>query len=299
MSASLLCLLDSSVYVFRAYYSLPSSITDPAGRPVNAVRGFATTVLQLLEREQPSHFLAAFDESLDSSFRNETYPAYKSSREPAPAELLHQFAACREFVEACGLVSAAGPRFEADDYIATAWQRFAKSDDQLRGLVVTNDKDLCQLVEPRLTWFDLAKDVRIDGGGVVDKLGVRPEQVPDFLGLAGDSVDDIPGVPGVGAKTACALLAAFDSLEALYANLEGVAGLSFRGAKSLAPKLELHREVAQLSKQLATVSFEAPLAAKSLGELAVGTADTLALEVWAKQTGLVGLAERASARASR
>lgn len=292
MSAPLLCLLDSSVYVFRAYYSLPSSITDLTGRPVNAVRGFATTVLQLLEGERPTHFLAAFDESLDSSFRNETYPAYKSSREPAPPELLHQFAACREFVEACGLVSAADERFEADDYIATAWRRFADAEPKLRGLVVTNDKDLCQLVEARLDWFDLAKDARLDGEGVVGKLGVRPEQVPDFLGLAGDSVDDIPGVPGVGAKTACALLAEFEGLEALYANLDRVADLGIRGAKTLGAKLDTHRESALLSKELATVSFKAPLKARKLDSLAVGRPKPKALEAWAEHTGLDRLAER-------
>jgi 5'-3' exonuclease len=296
MSAPLLCLLDSSVYVFRAYYSLPSSITDPSGRPVNAVRGFATTVLQLLEGERPSHFLAAFDESLDSSFRNETYPAYKSSREPAPPELLHQFAACREFVEACGLVSAADERFEADDYIATAWRRFGDAEPGLRGLVVTNDKDLCQLVEERLSWYDLAKDARLDGAGVVDKLGVRPEQVPDFLGLAGDSVDDIPGVPGVGAKTACALLSEFADLESLYADLGSVAELKIRGAKTLGAKLQTHRESALLSKELATVSFKAPLKARKLGFLAVGDPNPEALEAWGAHTGLERLAERALAR---
>jgi DNA polymerase-1 len=299
MSAPLLCLLDSSVYVFRAFYSLPSSIVDPSGRPVNAVRGFATTVLQLLESECPSHFLAAFDESLDSSFRNESYPAYKSSREPAPPELLHQFAACREFIEACGLVSVADERFEADDFIATAWARFGTSREGLRGLIVTNDKDLCQLVGARLEWYDLAKDRRLDDAGVVEKLGVRPAQVPDFLGLAGDSVDDIPGVPGVGPKTACALLSEFQDLESLYRDLDRVAELGFRGAKSLGAKLELHRERALLSKQLATVSCEAPLGAGELGTLAVGPPRPEALAAWAEHTGLDRLAERALARSGR
>lgn len=258
-------LIDALPYVFRAYFSLPSSIRDASGAPANAVRGFADFLLRYLSEEDPTHAAVCFDDSLTTSFRNDLYPPYKSSRELPPPELEAQLNACQALARALGLAVLSDDRYEADDLIATLCDRARR-----RGhgaVVVTNDKDLGQLVDERVVLYDFAKGERHDEAGVARKLGVRPAQVPDFLGLAGDAVDDIPGVRGVGAKTAAALLEAFDDLEALYADLEGVASLPIRGAGTLGAKLEAGREDAFLSRELATVARDAPAEA-TLRELA-------------------------------
>lgn len=251
-------LIDASPYLFRAYFSLPA-FTDPKNTPVQVVRGFASMLLRFFTEEHPSHVGIAFDESLNSSFRNELYPQYKSSRELPPPELEAQLARCQEMARALGTATFVDSRYEADDLIATLCARLADAGHSV--VVVTADKDLAQLVTETVTWYDFAKGVRYGPGDVVTKYGVRPERIPDFLGLAGDSVDDIPGVKGVGAKTAAALLQAFDGIEAIYADLDRVAELPIRGAKSVARKLTEGREMAFLSRTLATVARDAPAAA--------------------------------------
>lgn len=255
-SARTVHLIDALPYVFRAYYSLPSSMKDPQGRPNNAVRGFGDFLVRYLGDESPTHVGVCFDRSLTTSFRNELYPAYKSGRELPPPELEAQLTNCRALAEALGLACYDDERYEADDLIATLARPLWKKGHAC--VVVTNDKDLCQLVGPQVRVYDFAKGERYDEAGVVEKMGVRAEQVPDYLGLAGDSVDDIPGVKGVGAKTASALLGAFDHLEDLYADLERVSELPIRGAKTLGAKLEAERERAFLSRELATVAYDAP-----------------------------------------
>lgn len=249
-------LVDASPYVFRAYFSLPSSIRDAAGRPANAVRGFGDFLLRLIESEQPTHLAVAFDGSLTSSFRNELYPAYKAQRELPPAELEAQLDACQELAGALGMHCAIDARYEADDLIAT-WTAALERKGH-RAVVVSSDKDLAQLVSDSVTLFDFARDERYGPLEVKARFGVRPAQIRELLGLAGDAVDNIPGVKGVGQKTAAALLEAFDDLDALYANLDAVAALTIRGARTLAAKLEAGRELAFLSRELATVSVQAP-----------------------------------------
>ncbi len=254
-------LVDASPYIFRAFYSLPTSILSTSGQPVNAVRGFADVLASLLGAQGTTHVLVAFDGSLTTSFRNDVFPAYKSSREEPDAELVAQLDGCRALTEAFGAATAIDDRYEADDILATARARF---DADFRTFeVVTADKDMAQLVDDRTVFHDFAKGTRLDEQGVLERYGVRPRQIRDYLGLAGDSVDDIPGVRGVGPKTAAALLAEFDDLEALYADLPRVATLTLRGAKTLGAKLEAHRDLAFLSRDLATCSVEAPLAASA------------------------------------
>ncbi len=250
-------LIDASIYIFRAWFSVPDSMRGEGGMPVNAVYGFCRFLTEFVERSQAQHVAVAFDESLTQSFRNEIYPQYKMNRELPPQELSDQFKLCRRVAEAAGLYCVAHDRFEADDLIATA----AKSmrDNGFRIGIVSGDKDLAQVLRGHDFWWDFARDRQLGAAQVVDKFGVPPEAIQDFLGLCGDAVDNIPGVPGVGPKTATALLQQFGSMEAVYQNLDHIKHLKFRGAKSMAAKLREHQEQAQLSKELATVSYKAPI----------------------------------------
>lgn len=252
-------LVDALPYVFRAYFSLPTSMKCPAGNPIGAVKGYADTLWRLLEHDRPTHLAVAFDESLNSSFRNEFYAPYKAQRELPPADLERQLHNCQRVSRALGCATFVDKRYEADDIIATLARRMLDAGHNV--VVVTADKDMCQLVTDRVSIYDLGKDVRLGPAEVVTKMGVRAEQVPDFLGLAGDAVDNIPGIKGVGPKTATALLAHFPNLEAMYERLSEVASLPIRGAKALAPKLEAGKEMAFLSRRLATVAYDAPVKA--------------------------------------
>jgi 5'-3' exonuclease len=252
-------LVDASPYIFRAYFSLPESLTAPDGRPVNAVYGFKEFLLRLVATEEPTHLGIAFDESLTTSFRNEIYPAYKAQRELPPAELEAQLKDCQEVAAALGAAVYVSQRYEADDLIATLVHRLAAGGHG--AVVVTSDKDLAQLVSERVTLLDYARETRYGPAEVEEKFGVRPDQIADFLALAGDSVDNIPGVKGVGKKTAVALLRAFGDLDALYARLAEVADLPLRGAASVRRKLEEQREAAFLSRRLTVVAVDAPVEA--------------------------------------
>lgn len=252
-------LIDACPYVFRAWFSLPSSLTDPEGRPVNAVHGFASFLIRLIGEEKPTHLAVTFDESLTTSFRNEFYPPYKAQRELPPAELERQLDDCQELARAFGARVFSDERYEADDLIGTLCAQLLG--EGCGAVVVTNDKDLGQLVGDRVELYDFARGERYGADGVVERFGVRPEQIADYLGLAGDAVDNIPGVKGVGAKSAAGLLREFADLEAIYADLEQVASLSLRGAKSIARKLEADREMAFLSRKLATIAADAPVRA--------------------------------------
>lgn len=287
-------LVDASVYIFRAYFSIPKSLKSPAGVQINAVRGFAGFLLDLLEREDASHALLAFDRSLTTSFRNEIYPPYKAQRDLPPEALEAQIGTCERLGRALGIETRDHERYEADDLIASLGASLLAGDppvDQV--VIVSSDKDLAQLVDARTQLLDFARDQRFDADAVLAKLGVRPEQVPDYLGLAGDSVDNIPGVPGVGAKTAAGLLDHFDHLEDLWDRLDEVATLPIRGAKSLAAKLVKHRESAELSKRLATVVLDHDLGL-DLDALAIG-GPTDDFEPLMAELGFGRLADRARA----
>lgn len=251
-------LIDASLYVFRAWHSIPPDITDAHGEPVNAVHGFLRFVLDLLERQRPARIAVAFDISLESSFRNALYPAYKANREPAPPELKRQFAQCMALCRALGLCTLADSAFEADDLIGTALTRLRAQG--IAGTLVSADKDLSQLLGAADEQWDYARDQRWRSDGVHARYGVHAHQIADFLGLAGDASDNIPGVPGIGAKTAATLLAHFDNLDALLTRLAEVPFLRIRGARSAAERIDAHRAQALLSRDLATIRCDAPLA---------------------------------------
>ena len=251
-------LVDASIYVFRAWFSLPDSLSDADGWPSNAVHGFTRTLLDLLESERPQHIAVAFDEALESSFRNQLYPPYKANREPAPDELKRQFAHCKAVCSALGLSVLADGGFEADDLIGSAQQ--AGRAHGLRAIVISADKDLSQLLTgPGDEQFDIGRQ-RWDAHGVKARHGVHPEQIADYLALAGDASDNIPGVPGIGSRTAAALLSHFGSLDALLERRSEVAQLRLRGAARVARALDGHAEAARLYRELTTIACHAPLA---------------------------------------
>jgi 5'-3' exonuclease len=250
-------LVDASVYVFRAWHSMPNEFHDGDGWPTNAVHGFARFLLELLERTRAEYVTVAFDEALDSCFRNRLYPAYKANRDPAPEELRRQFAQCKALCAALGLSVLAHHDFEADDLIGSALH--AARAHGFRGVIVSADKDLSQLLGEHDEQWDFARGQRWGAAGVPARHGVRAEQIADYLALAGDAVDNIPGVPGVGAKTAVFLLAHFGTLDAVLARVEEVPYLSsLRGAARCAQQLRAHREQALLCRELATIALHAP-----------------------------------------
>jgi DNA polymerase I len=270
-----LYLVDASLYVFRAWHSMPDEFQDADGWPTNAVHGFARFVLELLERERPAHIGVAFDEALDSCFRNALYPQYKANRPPAPEALRRQFAHCKALCAALGLPVLAHGEYEADDLIGSALHRARP--EGFRGVIVSADKDLSQLLLAHDEQWDFARGVRWGVAGVKARHGVEAAQIADYLALCGDAIDNIPGVPGIGAKTAAVLLAHFGSLDALLARIDEVPYLRFRGAAQVALRLRQHRELALLCRQLTTISLSAPLEAHPV-PLARRDADGAALQ---------------------
>jgi DNA polymerase-1 len=250
-------LVDASPYIFRAHFSLPDSIKTPQGDPIAATHGFASFLLKLAADERPTHLAVAFDRNLNGSFRNDEYPAYKAQRQDPPPELVAQIDSCVEVAAALGAATFIDERYEADDLIATLLARLTPHGHG--GVVVSSDKDLAQLVSDRVSLLDFAQATRYTPATIQEKFGVRPDQITDLLALAGDPVDNIPGVKGIGRKTAAEILAAYNHLEDVYAHLEEIPSSKLRAAKSLTVKLREHRDLAFLSKRLATVATDAPV----------------------------------------
>jgi 5'-3' exonuclease len=245
------------MYVFRAWHSMPDEFQDADGQSVNAVHGFTRFILELIERQRPERLVFAFDMALESSFRNAIYPAYKANREPAPEQLKRQFHYCQQVCRALGYVVLADPHYEADDLIGSALRHLR--DLGHRGLILSADKDLAQLLGDGDVQWDYARNERWGVDGVKARYGVHAHQIADYLGLTGDAVDNIPGVPGIGAKTAASLLGHFGSLDALLERIAEVPFLRMRGSAQHADRLRQHRETALLSRRLATIACDAPL----------------------------------------
>ena len=250
-------LVDASYFVFRAFYSVGVEMTDVNDEPVNALYGFGRFLGDLLEEAKPAHIAVAFDESLSSSFRNEIFPAYKANREPAPPELKRQFARCRELCRLLGIAEFSSPTHEADDIIGTIATRFRERGHS--SVLVTRDKDLAQLIRDGDAYWDYAGERRYGYADIEGQFGVKPERMADFLALTGDTVDNIPGIPGVGPKTAAALLREFATLEEIYEGLEKVPKLAIRGAGKLPERLREHREAAFFARRLTTIACDMPL----------------------------------------
>jgi DNA polymerase-1 len=267
-------LIDASVYVFRAYYSMPPDMTDRDGFPAHATFGFARFLGDLIERAQPRYIAVAFDESLSTSFRNQIYPAYKANRDPPPEDLKLQFLRCQEFCRHAGVPYFSHADYEADDIVGTLMTRCRR--EGLPATLVTRDKDFAQLIRAGDTYWDYTDNARYLYHQIEERFGVAPERFADFLALMGDSVDNIKGVPGVGPKTAAALMKEFASLEELYDNLDQVAKIPVRGAGKLAARLAEHREAAFLSRRLTEIACNMPLEV-GRAELARRSPDVAAL----------------------
>ncbi len=248
-------LVDGSSYLFRAFHALPP-LTNSAGQQTGAVKGVISMLRKLVADYPDSHVAVVFD-AKGPTFRNEIYTEYKAHRPPMPDELREQIEPIHAIVKAMGLPLLSVPGVEADDVIGTLACQATKSGQQC--LISTGDKDMAQLVSPCVTLMDTMKNETLNVEGVEKKYGFPPERMVDYLALMGDKVDNIPGVPGVGQKTALVLIQGLGGLDDIYANLDKIAELEFRGAKTMAKKLEEHREQAYLSYELATIKLDVEL----------------------------------------
>ena len=248
-------LIDSSIYIFRAWFTLPDTLVNEAGEPVNAVYGFTDFVAALLDETQADLMSFAFDQSLTSSFRNTIYPPYKANREPAPEELKRQFSYCRRFIEALGLAHLSSDRYEADDLLGSAAQQARLLGHKVT--ILSADKDLAQLIEEHDIFWNYAKNERLSPQKIEQQFGVRPDQIADQLALAGDKVDNIPGVPGVGMTTAARLLNKFDSIDNLLNNIEAISSMKIRGARRIQDLIEEHQDSVRLCKRLTEIKCDA------------------------------------------
>ncbi len=272
MAEPLVHLFDSHVYIFRAWVTLPE-MAAPDGTHTGAAYGFANTLLRYLNDEKPEHAACCFDYAM-TSFRNEVFPAYKSSRgDEVPPDLAPQFDLAKDASWGLGLGAFEQSGFEADDVIGTLVDQLLEQGARVR--VITSDKDLAQLVteDGRVTLYDLQRETHMDADGVREKFGVDPAQIPDYLALVGDAVDDLPGVPGYGKKSAAIALGAFGSLEGIPDDPEAWAGVEIRGAKRLAANMAEHREQALKIRELATVVRAVPGIEASLEDVAWSGAD--------------------------
>ncbi|OSN08104.1 DNA polymerase I [Lonsdalea iberica] len=251
-----LILVDGSSYLYRAYHAFPP-LTNSAGEPTGAMYGVLNMLRSLLLQYHPSHVAVVFD-AKGKTFRDELFEHYKSHRPPMPEDLRAQIEPLHKMVRAMGLPLLAVTGVEADDVIGTLAQQAELNSTPV--LISTGDKDMAQLVTPNVTLINTMNNAILGPQEVCDKYGIPPELIIDFLALMGDASDNIPGVPGIGEKTAQALLQGLGGLDTLYANLDKIADLSFRGAKTMAAKLEQHKEVAYLSYQLATIKTDVELA---------------------------------------
>ncbi len=209
-----LCLIDGSGYIFRAFFAIKTPMTRPDGTPVGAVFGFCSMLWKLLQEQDCDHIAVIFDAGR-RSFRNDIYPAYKANRPEAPPELVPQFALVREATRAFNIPAIEVPGYEADDLIASYARRATETG--ARVTILSSDKDLMQLVRPGVAMFDPLKNKAIGEAEVREKFGVGPDRVVDVQSLAGDSTDNVPGVPGIGVKTAAELIGVYGDLDALLA----------------------------------------------------------------------------------
>ncbi|WP_158768177.1 DNA polymerase I [Paraglaciecola sp. L1A13] len=245
-------LVDGSSYLFRAFHGMPP-LTNSKGQDTGAVYGVINMLRSLIKQFKPTHMAVVFD-AKGKTFRDDIYSEYKANRPSMPEELRGQIEPLHNIIKAMGLPIIVESGVEADDVIGTLADQASKLG--IATLISTGDKDMAQLVNEHVTLINTMNNHVMDPQGVIDKFGVPPELVIDFLALKGDKVDNIPGVPGVGDKSAQGLLQGIGSIDEIYKNLEKIAGLEFRGAKKMADKMREYEEQARLSYTLATIKLD-------------------------------------------
>ena len=248
-------LIDGSSYLYRAFFACPP-LTNSKGEPTGAIFGVVNMIRSLMNQYDPTHIAVVFDAS-GGSFRNELYSEYKATREEMPENLRPQIEPIHTILKAMGLPLLCVDGVEADDVIGTLARQAEK--ENLEVLISTGDKDMAQLVSDKITLINTMNNTILDPEGVMKKFGVPPEKMIDYLALRGDTSDNIPGVPGIGEKTALNLLTHFESLNDIYSHLDEIQKLPIRGAKSLKSKLADHKKEADLCYLLATIKTDVPL----------------------------------------
>ncbi|MEZ5530645.1 MAG: DNA polymerase I [Porticoccaceae bacterium] len=281
-----LILVDGSSYLYRAFHALPP-LTTSSGQPTGAVKGVVSMVRRLLKDYPGSPVVVVFD-AKGKTFRDELFESYKSHRPPMPDDLKKQIEPIHQIIRAMGLPLLVVDGVEADDVIGTLALEAAAD---LRPVVIsTGDKDMAQLVGEKITLVNTMTETILDRQGVIEKFGVPPELIIDYLALIGDKSDNIPGVPGVGEKTALAILQNLGGLDAIYGDLERVRELEFRGAKKMPEKLAEYQEQARLSYRLATIKTDVQLDT-AVQELHNGEPDNGKLLDWFRQLEFKGWIE--------
>ena len=267
-----LILVDGSSYLYRAFHALPP-LTNSKGKPTGAVKGVINMMRRLQKDYPQSTHVVVFD-AKGKTFRDEIYSDYKAHRPPMPDDLRLQIEPIHKIIQAMGMPMLVIEGVEADDVIGTLALQATAAEQPV--VISTGDKDIAQMVNEHIVMENTMTNTLLDRAGVIEKFGIPPELIIDYLALLGDKSDNIPGVPGVGEKTALGLLQGLGGLDDIYARLDEVAGLEFRGAKTMAPKLEEHRELAYLSYKLATIKTDVEMDL-ALGELHNGNPDEPAL----------------------
>ena len=250
-----LVLVDGSSYLYRAFHAFPP-LTNSAGEPTGAMYGVLNMLKSLISQVQPSHIAVVFD-AKGKTFRDEMFEQYKSHRPPMPDELRKQIQPLHDIIRALGIPLLVIEGVEADDVIGTLAVAASKANQKV--LISTGDKDMAQLVDDNIMLINTMNNTLLDREAVIEKYGIPPELIIDYLALMGDSADNIPGVAGVGEKTALGLLQGIGSMAEIYANLDKVAELPIRGAKKLGDKLLAEKEMADLSYRLATIKTDVAL----------------------------------------
>ena len=250
-----LVLVDGSSYLYRAFHAFPP-LTNSAGEPTGAMYGVLNMLKSLISQVQPSHIAVVFD-AKGKTFRDEMFEQYKSHRPPMPDDLRKQIQPLHDIIRALGIPLLVIEGVEADDVIGTLAVAASKANQKV--LISTGDKDMAQLVDDNIMLINTMNNTLLDRDAVIEKYGIPPELIIDYLALMGDSADNIPGVAGVGEKTALGLLQGIGSMAEIYANLDKVAELPIRGAKKLGDKLLAEKEMADLSYRLATIKTDVAL----------------------------------------
>jgi len=249
-----LYLVDSSIFIFKAWYAPVPGQVNIHQQSNQAFIGFSDFVYRLLTEQVPSKLVFAFDESLKQSQRKSVYPQYKANRSPAPIELKRQFGWCQQWINLLGITKVSSDSWEADDLIGTL--AALHRTPGLSIAILTADKDLTQLIHEGDLWWTFFGDKKLDYRGIVKKFGVKPAQIADQLALAGDKVDNIPGIPHVGVKTAANLLRKFGTLENLRQNLAEVGRMKFRYAGRVQQSLIEHESILDISSRLTRINCE-------------------------------------------